>query len=284
MNTVRLHSKAGPIVLNILGLLGILGPFSLSHAMSENWGPTSLQPGTEAAVIVSTPSALGMARTTVRLPAPTPVAPVSPASNLPMPPPPPSSKPCPDCPSASYKSPGSVVQEMGRRLNEKAPPKTTNAPDVGQAGRLIPLGSRVASFYGTGSKVASGQRFDSRGMTAAHRTLPFGTILKVCRNEPGQSHCVDVCVNDRGPFIHGRELDLATGAYEQLAGPQATPVEKMELRGKGILTLKMFIVSRPPRISERDRERRKFLENEQARKICEPYVQARGSNRPVASN
>lgn len=67
----------------------------------------------------------------------------------------------------------------------------------------------VASFYGSesGSRTASGHRFNPNGMTAAHRTLPFGTVLHVCR-----SGCVFVTVNDRGPFIRGRQLDLSAGA------------------------------------------------------------------------
>lgn len=70
--------------------------------------------------------------------------------------------------------------------------------------------SGMASFYGneSGSKTASGQRFNQNAMTAAHRTLPFGTKLRVTHG--GRS--VVVTVNDRGPFIKGRVLDLSTGA------------------------------------------------------------------------
>jgi rare lipoprotein A len=64
-------------------------------------------------------------------------------------------------------------------------------------------------FYGneSGSKTASGQRFNQNAMTAAHKTLPFGTKLRVTHG--GQS--VVVTINDRGPFIKGRVLDLSTG-------------------------------------------------------------------------
>jgi rare lipoprotein A len=67
-----------------------------------------------------------------------------------------------------------------------------------------------ASFYGneSGSKTASGQRFNQNAMTAAHRTLPFGTKVRVTYR--GQS--VVVTINDRGPFIKGRVLDLSKGA------------------------------------------------------------------------
>jgi rare lipoprotein A len=70
--------------------------------------------------------------------------------------------------------------------------------------------SGMASFYGneSGSKTASGQRFNQEAMTCAHRSLPFGTKLRVTHG--GRS--VVVTVNDRGPFIRGRVLDLSTAA------------------------------------------------------------------------
>ena len=70
--------------------------------------------------------------------------------------------------------------------------------------------SGMASFYGneSGSKTASGQRFNQSALTAAHRSLPFGTKLRVTHG--GRS--VVVTVNDRGPFIRGRVLDLSTAA------------------------------------------------------------------------
>ena len=70
--------------------------------------------------------------------------------------------------------------------------------------------SGKASYYGneSGSRTASGQRFNQNAMTAAHRTLPFGTKLRV--THAGRS--VVVTINDRGPFIRGRVLDLSKGA------------------------------------------------------------------------
>ena len=70
--------------------------------------------------------------------------------------------------------------------------------------------SGIASFYGneSGSKTASGQRFNQNAMTAAHRSLPFGTKLRVTHG----SQSVVVTINDRGPFIRGRVLDLSTAA------------------------------------------------------------------------
>jgi len=78
---------------------------------------------------------------------------------------------------------------------------------MGGSGRSF---AGMASFYGneSGSKTASGQHFNQNAMTCAHRSLPFGTQLRVSLG--GRS--VVVTVNDRGPFIRGRVLDLSTGA------------------------------------------------------------------------
>lgn len=70
----------------------------------------------------------------------------------------------------------------------------------------------TASWYGPGfhgRRTASGERFNSMEMTAAHRYLPFGTKLRVVNEENGRS--VVVRVNDRGPFAHRRVIDLAKG-------------------------------------------------------------------------
>lgn len=75
----------------------------------------------------------------------------------------------------------------------------------------------TASWYGPGfhgRKTASGERFNSFDMTAAHRSLPFGTRLKVVNENNGRS--VVVRVNDRGPFAHRRIIDLAKGPAQAL--------------------------------------------------------------------
>ncbi|HMF06654.1 MAG TPA: septal ring lytic transglycosylase RlpA family protein [Methylocella sp.] len=70
--------------------------------------------------------------------------------------------------------------------------------------------SGIASFYGnnTDHETASGQRFDENRLTCAHRSLPFGTKLRVTHG----ARSVVVTVNDRGPYIRGRILDLSTAA------------------------------------------------------------------------
>jgi rare lipoprotein A len=76
-------------------------------------------------------------------------------------------------------------------------------------------GQRVVSaYYWEGHHTASGQPFDPHGMTAAHRTLPFGTRLTVTNPRNGQS--VTVVINDRGPFVSGVSLDLSLGAAQAI--------------------------------------------------------------------
>ena len=72
----------------------------------------------------------------------------------------------------------------------------------------------VASFYKDDTETASGEKFDQNELTAAHRTLPFGTRLRVTNVETGQS--VIVRVSDRGPFIQGRNVDLSYSAAETI--------------------------------------------------------------------
>lgn len=72
----------------------------------------------------------------------------------------------------------------------------------------------IASFYTEDQQTASGEAFDTHDLTAAHRTLPFGTRLRVTNVETGRS--VTVRVNDRGPYIPGRVVDVSGSAANEL--------------------------------------------------------------------
>ena len=85
-------------------------------------------------------------------------------------------------------------------------------PDV-----LRDLGTGIASYYGRrfhGRRTANGERFDMNAMTAAHKTLPFGTRVRVTNPRNGKS--VTVRINDRGPFIRGRTIDLSRAAAQKI--------------------------------------------------------------------
>lgn len=83
--------------------------------------------------------------------------------------------------------------------------------------QLRPLQSGVASYYGPGFHgrlTANGEIYNQNAMTAAHRTLPFGTRLKVTNLNNGQTTFVRV--NDRGPYVGGRIIDLSVAAAKQI--------------------------------------------------------------------
>jgi rare lipoprotein A len=95
----------------------------------------------------------------------------------------------------------------------------------------------LASFYGKGVRTATGEAFDPNGLTAAHRTLPFGTRVRVTRVDNGDS--VIVRINDRGPFKPGRVIDLSQKAAENL-----------RMTDKGLAAVKLEVVDEeePPRV------------------------------------
>ena len=75
----------------------------------------------------------------------------------------------------------------------------------------------MASYYGNelaGNRTASGERFDPRGLTAAHRSLPFGSMVRVTNVSNGDS--VIVRINDRGPFSRGRVIDISHAAAKEI--------------------------------------------------------------------
>ena len=103
------------------------------------------------------------------------------------------------------------------------------------ASKLIEVVQGAASWYGPGfygRTTANGERFSNGTLTAAHRTLPFGTKVRVTNLSNGRS--VVVRINDRGPFKHHRVIDLAHGAASQLQMMQAGEVPvKLEILAKG---------------------------------------------------
>jgi rare lipoprotein A len=97
---------------------------------------------------------------------------------------------------------------------EYRPPKLAGRLGAAKLAALTDSSVGIASFYKYEAKTASGEQFNPRALTAAHRTLPFGTRLRVTNVATGQS--VTVRVNDRGPFIPGRVVDVSHSAAEVL--------------------------------------------------------------------
>jgi rare lipoprotein A len=76
----------------------------------------------------------------------------------------------------------------------------------------------IASYYGPGfhgRTTANGERFDAYGLSAAHRSLPFGTMVKVTNQSNGKS--ITIRINDDGPHVPGRIIDLSEGAFARIA-------------------------------------------------------------------
>ncbi len=107
-----------------------------------------------------------------------------------------------------------------------------SAPVSSENARAIETG--VSSWYGPnfhGKLTANGEVYDMNGVTAAHRTLPFGTILLVENLDNGKT--VQVRINDRGPYAKNRIIDLSKGAAEQIdmIGPGTARVRLYLLKG-----------------------------------------------------
>jgi len=113
---------------------------------------------------------------------------------------------------------GTAGRQASADHNPHAPPATLRTakqvPAATNKPAAKPSSYGVASFYADDTETASGEKFDPSQLTAAHRTLPFGTRVRVTNVQTGQS--VTVRINDRGPFISGREVDLSYSAAETI--------------------------------------------------------------------
>jgi rare lipoprotein A len=103
-----------------------------------------------------------------------------------------------------------VTNERRKVVAKRHAPFETNKHTAGSPDASYGL----ASFYAEGSKTASGEKFDGHELTAAHRTLPFGTRVRVTNVANGRS--VTVRINDRGPFVPARVVDVSYSAAERL--------------------------------------------------------------------
>ena len=118
------------------------------------------------------------------------------------------------------------------QAHEEATPASQAHEEAAPAGKPAPPQVVTASWYGPGfhgQATASGETFDQHALTAAHRTLPLGTEAKVTNLETGQS--VTVTINDRGPYVPGRHLDLSQAAAKQI-GLTKKGVAKVKLEAK----------------------------------------------------
>jgi rare lipoprotein A len=118
------------------------------------------------------------------------------------------------------------ARRSAHRVARTAARSTHRAAAVDPMSALVGGMTGMASFYWEGQRTATGERFNPEGMTAAHRTLPFGTRVRV--THLGNGRTVDVRINDRGPFIGGRIIDLSRGAAGVL-GMQSEGVARVKV-------------------------------------------------------
>ena len=136
----------------------------------------------------------------------------------------------------SLEDPPAGIGNEGRALAERYAASAA-------AGRF----TGAASYYSdklAGRSTASGEPYDPRAFTAAHRSLPFGTVVRVLRSEP--PGVVYVRINDRGPFVRGRVLDLSRAAAEALQMVRA-----------GVIPVRAEVVEYGPPPKKKQRRRRK---------------------------
>jgi len=121
-------------------------------------------------------------------------------------------------PSASPSASPQVSKSPEVTKTPTKKPSTSTTPKA-TGGTVTGTGTCKASYYATGSRTANGESFDPDGLTAAHKELPFNTRVRVTNLANGKS--VVVRINDRGPFVSGRCLDLARGAFVTIASVSA---------------------------------------------------------------
>jgi rare lipoprotein A len=102
-----------------------------------------------------------------------------------------------------------VIAIAAAACGGRAPETTTTTTEHG-----VTTQRGLASWYGESQMTASGERFDRHALTAAHRSLKFGTRVRVTNQRNGRS--VIVRINDRGPYSHNRIIDLSEGAAREL--------------------------------------------------------------------
>lgn len=117
-------------------------------------------------------------------------------------------------PTATPSPKATRTQAASRSMTRTASPKPT-VKKTSPAPKVVDSGSCGASFYDEGQLTANGETFNPNALTAAHKTLPFDTKVRVTNPANGKS--VVVRINDRGPFVDGRCLDLSRAAFAAIA-------------------------------------------------------------------
>ena len=129
---------------------------------------------------------------------------------------------------SAYKAPKKAKQYASNDEDDEAPARRTKTVTYSGGGGSS---SGMASYYWQPQKLASGGWFNPSAMTAAHKTLPFGTKVRVTNKHNGRS--VVVTINDRGPYIAGRVIDLSKGAAGVIG-----------MQGAGVVPVSLSVLGR----------------------------------------
>ncbi len=204
------------------------------HARTRRVSPTGVAATAAVGVVLAIGGTVGTVRltsadesdrsvavapTTIDSPSATP-APLSasPSASASVPP----SASAPATPAAS-PTPARKSEAPSRSKARSSPPQPTATTSTSTDPTVVESGSCGASYYSEGQLTASGEVFDPSAMTAAHKTLPFDTMVRV--TNPVTSTSVTVRINDRGPFVTGRCIDLSQAAFAVIAPLDAGHVE-----------------------------------------------------------
>jgi rare lipoprotein A (peptidoglycan hydrolase) len=133
--------------------------------------------------------------------------------------------------SSTRQAPVRQAAASNRSSDDEAPQRKGRRSAPSSSGSLSGGETGIASFYWQPQRVASGGWFNPNAMTAAHKSLPFGTRVRVTRADNGNS--VDVTINDRGPYVAGRIIDLSKAAASSLG-----------ITGQGLARVRVSVLGR----------------------------------------
>lgn len=177
--------------------------------------PAGIAATAAVGVVLAVGGTVGAVRLTAAEPA---VVEALPSTLAPSPtslPPSPSATPSVSPSATATPSPKATRTQAASRSKARASSPKPTAKKTTPAPKVVDSGSCGASFYDEGQMTANGETFNPDALTAAHKTLPFNTRVRVTNPANGKS--VVVRINDRGPYIDGRCLDLSRAAFAAIA-------------------------------------------------------------------
>ncbi|WP_240506672.1 septal ring lytic transglycosylase RlpA family protein [Thermoactinospora rubra] len=205
------------------------GAAVLAAASTAAWATVARDEAPAASAMKTT---AGAPSSSASLRQPLDAAPSTTASTTPLPTSSPARQPNSAARPAAPRTPAATASPSSNKgaLAKPLPAKATPAKAKPRK-RVIASGACGASYYAEGQMTASGERFNPSAMTAAHKTLPMGSKVRVTNPSNGDS--VVVRINDRGPYVGGRCLDLSRAAFDAIGN-----------LGSGVMRVKYEVLAR----------------------------------------